>query len=154
MIESGTKGQKIMGIVENLKEAADVAKAIGNVDLYRKIVELEGAVIELTRENRQLREKIDEQKRWLELDDDMEYVEDGGFYIRKSEKAAGKNITYCPACWKATKADVPLNPQGGRGMFRCDIHGTTYETQAHRDYLKRAIGSGGVRRGRSGSWMS
>ena len=81
MIESDRKGQTFMGIVENLKEAADVAKAIGNIDLYRKIVELEGEVIELTRENQQLRQNIDEQKRWLELGDDMESLLSGENFV-------------------------------------------------------------------------
>lgn len=41
-----------MGTIENAKEIADLAKKIGDADLYRKIVEREGEVIDLTREKR------------------------------------------------------------------------------------------------------
>jgi len=40
-----------MGIIDNAKELADLLKAAGNTELYRKIVELEGEIIELTRQN-------------------------------------------------------------------------------------------------------
>jgi len=54
-----------MGVIENLKDIADLIKKAGDVDLYRKIIESEGAVIELTRENRRLEEKASElEKRW------------------------------------------------------------------------------------------
>ena len=39
-----------MGIVENIKDAADLAKKVGDIELYRKIVRLEGEVMDLTRE--------------------------------------------------------------------------------------------------------
>ena len=42
---------KVMGIIDNAKELADLLKAAGNTELYRKIVELEGEIIELTRQN-------------------------------------------------------------------------------------------------------
>jgi hypothetical protein len=47
-----------MSTLENLKEIADLVKKLGNIELYRKIVELEGEVIELTRENHDLKERL------------------------------------------------------------------------------------------------
>jgi hypothetical protein len=47
-----------MSTLENLKEIADLVKKLGNIELYRKIVELEGEVIELTRENPDLKERL------------------------------------------------------------------------------------------------
>jgi hypothetical protein len=41
-----------MDIVGNVKEIADLAKKYNDVEFYRKIVHLEGEVIELTRQNR------------------------------------------------------------------------------------------------------
>ena len=37
-----------MSIINNAKEIADLIKKIGDVELYRKIIELEGEIIELT----------------------------------------------------------------------------------------------------------
>ena len=47
-----------MSIVENVKEVADLVKKLGDVDLYRKIVELEQEVFDLTRQNRKQEEEI------------------------------------------------------------------------------------------------
>ncbi len=56
-----------MGIVENLKDAADLAKKVGDLELYRKIVHLEGEVMDLTRENRHAEQKIEELQKQLAL---------------------------------------------------------------------------------------
>ena len=137
-----------------LKTITSIAKNVNSIELNDKIIELQQSILDmqtgmtgLADENRALKHEIEEVNRLGDISDDMEYVEDGGFYIRKSEKAAGKTIPYCPACWKVDKSDVPLNPQGGRGVFRCNVHHTTHETQAHREYVKRAFGSGGIRGG-------
>ncbi|MDD5483941.1 MAG: hypothetical protein PHP98_09910 [Kiritimatiellae bacterium] len=48
-----------MSIIENAKEIADLIKKIGDVELYRRIVELEGEIIELTRAKRQTEAKVE-----------------------------------------------------------------------------------------------
>ncbi|MGI9303344.1 MAG: hypothetical protein ACR2RB_11645, partial [Gammaproteobacteria bacterium] len=47
-----------MSIIDNMKEIASVIKELDNVDLYRKIVELEGETIELIRVNRELEDRL------------------------------------------------------------------------------------------------
>ena len=56
-----------MDIVGNVKEIADLAKKYNDIEFYRKIVHLEGEVIELTRENRQAEQKIEELQTQLAL---------------------------------------------------------------------------------------
>jgi hypothetical protein len=82
--------------------------------------------------NRSLNRQIDENKRLLDIGADMEYDNDGGFYVKKSEKAQGKAIPYCPLCWKSDRKDIPLNPMFGEGYYRCDIHKSNYETSRYR----------------------
>ncbi len=44
-----------MGITDNAEEIADLIKKVGDIELYRKIVELEGEIVDLTRQKRSLR---------------------------------------------------------------------------------------------------
>ena len=60
----------------------------------------------------------------------MEYVDDGGFYVRKSESDNGKSIPYCPLCFNADGKVVPLNPGANRGRYSCSIHKTSHITAA------------------------
>jgi hypothetical protein len=68
-------------------------------------------------------------------------VEDGGFFVKKSERAQGKNIAYCPLWWKSAKADVPLNPKAGEGYYYCKIHEVGFETAAYRALQERERGA-------------
>lgn len=118
-----------------LKTITQIATDVKSTELTDKIIELQQSLLEmqtgmtgLVDDNQALKHQIEELRRLGDISDDMEYVEDGGFYIRKSEKAAGKNIAYCPACWGDTRKTVALNPLSGRGVFRCEIHHATYQT--------------------------
>ncbi len=83
-----------MGVIENLRDIADLIKKAGDLDLYRKIIESEGAVIELTRENRRLEEKVSELGKTLELQKCVQHWQEislyqPGFFPRIPPGAAG-----------------------------------------------------------------
>lgn len=88
-----------MGVIENMKDIADLIKKAGDVELYRKIVESEGEVIELTRANRGLENKVRELGEMLALQKEMKFKEP--FWWQD-----GDNTPYCPACWEAHKTAV------------------------------------------------
>lgn len=88
-----------MGLLENMKELADLIKKAGDIELYRKIVESEGEVIELTRDSRCLQETVDELKKLLALHKQMVFKEP--FYWQGGDKTP-----YCVACWEAKKTAV------------------------------------------------
>ncbi len=56
-----------MGIIDNAKEIVFLVKKLDDFELYRKIVELEGEIIELTRENQRLEETLAEIQRSQEI---------------------------------------------------------------------------------------
>jgi hypothetical protein len=95
---------------------------------------------------RALEEELARRDRTAEIESDLEYVNDGGFYVRKSEQTEGKNKPYCPVCWGSDKKLVPLNPGTGNGHFSCDIHKSNHQTETYRNFLKqeRSILSGGT----------
>ena len=88
-----------MGLIENVKEVADVIKKAGDIELYRKIIEAEGEIIELTRKNRHLEEEVQELKKKLALRGAMRFKEP--FYYQE-----GDQTPYCPACWETKQAVV------------------------------------------------
>lgn len=69
--EGAVADGEVMSIIDNAKEVADLIKAAENTEHYRKIVELEGEIIELTRQNRKLEETVEEQKSLLALKEKM-----------------------------------------------------------------------------------
>lgn len=83
-----------MGVVENMKDIADLIRKAGDIDLYRKIVESEGEVIELTRENRRLEEKVHELEKTLAFRGKMTFKEP--FWYQE-----GDETPFCPACYEA-----------------------------------------------------
>lgn len=91
-----------MGVLDNMKEVADLVKKVGDVELYRRIVELEGEVIELTREKRALEERVEEQDRALRLQGDLKFRSEGFYWMD------GDRVPYCPRCWEATHTAVHL----------------------------------------------
>jgi hypothetical protein len=46
-----------MGIIENVKEAVGLVQKIDNIDLYRKILDLQAEVMALVQENTELKQK-------------------------------------------------------------------------------------------------
>ncbi len=83
-----------MGIIDNAKEIASLVQKLGDIDLYRKIVELEGEIIELTREKRQLDEKLADITRSQTIIADLHF--DAPFYTN----ADGSEL-YCARCIEA-----------------------------------------------------
>ncbi|HWZ80518.1 MAG TPA: hypothetical protein VNX87_28530 [Candidatus Sulfotelmatobacter sp.] len=105
-----------MSIVENIKDAADLAKKIGDIELYRKIVHLEGEVMDLTREKRQAEQKIEELEEKLALNSKMNFKQP--FYFQE-----GDDVPFCPRCFEKDKAAVHLFLEINReDLKRWDCH--------------------------------
>lgn len=83
-----------MSILENAKEIANLIKKAGDIDLYRKIVELEGEIVGLTSRNLELEVKNSDLARQLEIKALLEFT--APFYYSKDDQ-----IPYCPRCWES-----------------------------------------------------
>jgi|SRR5215469_18840406 len=81
-----------MGLIDEMKEIGDLIKKAGDIDLYRRIVSLEGEVIDLTREKRLADERIGELERALKIRGQLKFS-DSYYWIE------GDPSPYCPACW-------------------------------------------------------
>lgn len=90
-----------MSIIDNVKEIADLIKKVGDIELYRKIVELEGEVVELTREKRLLEEKDAELEKQLSISKEIFFK--GQFYFMPDDE-----VPFCPKCWEYDKKAIHL----------------------------------------------
>ena len=88
-----------MSVISNAKEIADLIKKLGDVELYRKIIELEGEIIELTREKHILDERVQELSNTLKTKENMTFRQP--FYYQE-----GDNVPFCPRCWEADNTAV------------------------------------------------
>jgi hypothetical protein len=102
-------------------------------DIQARLVELQSLMLDAQRaladaeeKNRLLSAKLDEANRIATLRDDMEFVHDGGYYVRKSEE---KRVPYCPLCWQVDAKTVPLEPQPVEGSYWCFLHKNEYKTK-------------------------
>jgi hypothetical protein len=103
-----------MGILENIKDAADLAKKVGDIELYRKIVHLEGEVMDLTREKRQAEQKVEELQGHLALKAKMTHRPP--FYVQD-----GDAVPFCPRCFeKDVQAIHVIHKNSGDSRTRWD----------------------------------
>ena len=91
-----------MGIIGRAKEIADLVKALGDIELYRKIIDLEGEIvevegqnIELTKENRKLKEQLETAGK-MTFKYPVYYME-------------GDEVPFCPCCWESDRKTIHLS---------------------------------------------
>lgn len=90
-----------MGVVENMKEMADLIKKLGDIELNRKILALETEVLDLTREKRRAEERAEELERALNLRANLEFG--APFFWME-----GDQTPFCPSCWEDRHKAVHL----------------------------------------------
>jgi hypothetical protein len=85
-----------MGVVENLKDAADLLRKAGQIELYKQISAAEDEVRELAREKRRIEDRVEELERALRFKE--ETVFKAPFYYLKQ----GDQTPYCPTAGRST----------------------------------------------------
>lgn len=82
-----------MGAVENVKEVADLIRKFNDINLNRRILDLENEVLDLSRDKRRAEEKAEELERLLQLEEKLTFG--APFYWLEKDKTP-----YCPSCWE------------------------------------------------------
>ena len=90
-----------MSIIDNAKEVVTLVQKLDDIELYRKIVELEGEIIELTRVNRELEENIKKYHKNSEVISKLKF--DSPFYITED----GSEL-YCAKCIESEQLPIHL----------------------------------------------
>lgn len=107
-----------MGIVEDVREAVKLVQQVDNIDLYRKILDLQAEVQKMVQQNREKDETISRLEQALELKGKM--VCEHSAYFLVDEEGNKKDGPFCTNCWDnehATRRLVggcrPKDKQGG-----------------------------------------
>ena len=120
-----------MSIIENTKEIAELIKKMGNIDLYKRIIELEGEIIDLSREKHQLDIKLNQLEKQFEQEQEMKFRKP--FYYKE-----GDNVPCCPLCWEANRKAVHLDGPNRVEMettFYCYLCRNNFVTKASESYM-------------------
>lgn len=90
-----------MSILENAKEIAELVKKLGQIELYRKIVDLENEIGELSRAKNKLESTVEDLKKLLDKKQSLHFKEPF-FYVD------GDDVPFCPKCWESEEKAIHL----------------------------------------------
>jgi len=99
-----------MSVLENVKEVADLVKKLGDVELYRKIVELEEEVFALSRDNRELKDQVAKLEQKLSFSSKLAHRPP--LYYADDDP-----VPLCPRCWETENKAIHL--VGENEAFEC-----------------------------------
>jgi hypothetical protein len=83
-----------MGVLDNMKDVADLVQKLGDIELYRKILALEIEVREVNRDKMRAEDRVQELEKTLKLKGELKF-KDPYWWLE------GDPTPYCPACWES-----------------------------------------------------
>jgi hypothetical protein len=92
-----------MGVIDTVKDVASLVQKIDNMDLLKRMVELQEQVYELVGENRDLKEQVRVLTERLQTRDQMAF--------RKNAYWKGEVGPFCPRCFDAEGLAVRMLTQ-------------------------------------------
>lgn len=106
-----------MGLVENVKDEVKLVQQLDNIDLMRKMLDVQNDSMQLATENTQLREEVQRLEKALAISGDVIY-ESNACWLKKPDDT--KQGPYCSRCWDVDKQLVRM-PQAGpiRKVLHC-----------------------------------
>ena len=69
-----------MSLIEEIKSVAKIIHQAGNIELYEKILNLQGEILEIMNQNRKLKEEVSKLKQKLKIKNSLKF-EDNNYYI-------------------------------------------------------------------------
>ena len=84
-----------MGILDTAKDAVMLVQKIDNIELYRKILDLQADALKIQEENDKLRGKVKSLEEALQIQGTLVFEDNSYFVI----KVGSKEGPYCSLCW-------------------------------------------------------
>jgi regulator of replication initiation timing len=111
-----------MAILDEIKSVASIIQKIDNIELYQKILNLQGNIMEVLEENTKLKSEIVSLKNTLEIKKALRFERDA-YWIEKpaTEKTSPRieDGPFCPCCWDTKKQLVRMLLSGNPNYSHC-----------------------------------
>ena len=95
-----------MEIVDHIRELADGVQKLDNVDLYRKVLNIQAEVLTLASALRTKEDRINELEEQLRIG--IQLVRDRNVYWDKNQKGEPTGDPYCSYCWETARLAIHL----------------------------------------------
>lgn len=119
-----------MSIIDDVKSVAKLIQQIDNVELYRKILDLQGEVMGLVQENSELRKEMAALKEHLRVTESLKFERN----VYWNEKPDGtKEGPFCSKCWDKEKLLVRMTTMGNPQYHRCPACNVAINTSGRPD---------------------
>ncbi len=106
-----------MGIIENAKEAVKLVQQIDNVELYRKILDLQAEAMELTEQLKEKDEIISQLKDALDLKGKL-ICQKSAYYL-VDDKETAVDGPFCTKCFDVDHVKCRLVKDHTHGHVKC-----------------------------------
>ena len=106
-----------MGIIENAKDAVKLVQKIDNIELYRKILDLQSEAIELIEESKLKDEKIAKLKKALKVKGKM-ICKDSAYYLT-NDKGGIIDGPFCTKCFDVDQDCIRIVAHTTHGEVKC-----------------------------------
>jgi hypothetical protein len=116
-----------MGIIDNVKDIAELIKKYNDADLYQKIVDLRDEIFELREDNLKLKEKIKALKEEKEINEKMVF-EPPFYWLKDGEKKDGP---YCQKCYDDNKKVIRVQDLKN-GFWNCLVCKSRFADPSYR----------------------
>ena len=105
-------------VLSAINTAMELAQKKNDKEVAEKLVGIYSSMLELKKENEELRSKLAEYEKVNSEADDL-VLADQGFYYRKSEVEASHKARYCAACYNNTGNLHPITQGTMRRDYFC-----------------------------------
>ena len=104
-----------MGVIDTLKDVMSIAQKVDNIDLYRKLLDLNIQALDMQSEIANLKEENAKLKRKQDLSASIKRHKEA-FITMEGEEPM---LRYCSHCWDADEKLVQLLCDEDTGSFEC-----------------------------------
>jgi hypothetical protein len=98
-----------MSLFDAAREAVQLVQQIDNIELYRRILDLQSEGLKVFEENQQLKEQIKSLQEALKTKENLEF-ENNSYYVR--DDGGKKDGPFCTHCWDKEQQLVRMVKDG------------------------------------------